>query len=535
LNLLYVLLGAVVFELLSNLVVPMAPPVVDGAATEGLAYLSLLSVFVFHLTSTLALGVAAYMLWEITTRLDLFHLAARRTISLGGGAFLLFAAWSIFLPAPTSLAFYLETSAACLVLLLALALLVRPGDVLVKLGLLVVAIPFLLHYYATFALRLFVPHEAALSHSLPDTMRTIGQYSLGVAAVLSPLCFSPRPLRPNVLRPGPLAIAVLVGIIATIVLRKFYEVGMELASRGLGIDLGVAAPAIIVLYVLGAAAVAWTLTATMGAPSPARRTIGVGLALVVCGGYAFAWPLEHLAAACGLLAIARGGALVRAEEAEDIAGEFTSPAILPEAWQTYLMALQAALETVAVETQVRGDLEETRLSARRHQVDVQISLVRVRRSLHSIDVTVGAPLTNAEVGAKTLPNLTLTAKPEGLRSLGAHPEPPAGLQSTITTADEAFDRRFRAQGERRLLMALFDEPVRTRAAAVLDGWLAIWTGRGLRYRVYPGRGAPLDHPIPVTELAFRGASDTTHADRLVSVVDLICLVGSRLPSRAPEA
>jgi hypothetical protein len=71
---------------------------------------------------------------------------------------------------------------------------------------------------------------------------------------------------------------------------------------------------------------------------------------------------------------------------------------------------------------------------------------------------------------------------------------------------------------------LLDEGLRARAAATLDGWLAYWESEGLRYRVYPGRGAPLDHPMPLSDLAL---CRTATADRLVAVIELVIEIAAR--------
>jgi hypothetical protein len=67
--------------------------------------------------------------------------------------------------------------------------------------------------------------------------------------------------------------------------------------------------------------------------------------------------------------------------------------------------------------------------------------------------------------------------------------------------------------------------------ATLDGWLAYWDKEGVRYRVYPGRGAPLDHPMPLSDLALGRAATP---ERLVAVVELLVEIGVRvLPAAAP--
>ena len=71
---------------------------------------------------------------------------------------------------------------------------------------------------------------------------------------------------------------------------------------------------------------------------------------------------------------------------------------------------------------------------------------------------------------------------------------------------------------------MFAEPLCARAVATLDGWVAYWEREGLRYRVYPGRGAPLDHPLPLSDLA---TGRPTTADRFVAVIELLVEIGAR--------
>ena len=55
---------------------------------------------------------------------------------------------------------------------------------------------------------------------------------------------------------------------------------------------------------------------------------------------------------------------------------------------------------------------------------------------------------------------------------------------------------------------------------------------GLRYRIYPGRGAPLDHPLPLSDLAL-GRAPT--AERLVAVVELLIELAGRVLEQQPRA
>jgi hypothetical protein len=117
------------------------------------------------------------------------------------------------------------------------------------------------------------------------------------------------------------------------------------------------------------------------------------------------------------------------------------------------------------------------------------------------------------------------------RSMGGNPPAPPAAPM-FKTNDAPFDERFKARGNRHAFDKLLDDGLRARAVASLDGWLAYWEPEGVRYRIYPGRGTPLDHPMPLSDLALgRGAS----ADRLVAVVELLVEIAARGVTAEPSA
>src|SRR5262249_13982077 len=136
--------------------------------------------------------------------------------------------------------------------------------------------------------------------------------------------------------------------------------------------------------------------------------------------------------------------------------------------------------------------------------------VRVDRRAPVVTMSFGAVPEGAE------PVWTLETRPE--RILRGTPHAPFTSAPTVRTGDAAFDLRFRLHDAGALSGRVLDDGLRARAAAILDGWVAIWDGGALRYQVVPGRGAPLDHPLPVTALR-RG--DATDPRRLAAVFELL--------------
>ena len=98
--------------------------------------------------------------------------------------------------------------------------------------------------------------------------------------------------------------------------RREYKAAMDLASLGVGVDL---MPGVsnndMALYLLALATLGWTFTACAIAESEARREVGMGLGLVVLGGYGFAWPMHFLLGVVGLLVMYDASARVNASMA----------------------------------------------------------------------------------------------------------------------------------------------------------------------------------------------------------------------------
>jgi hypothetical protein len=141
----------------------------------------------------------------------------------------------------------------------------------------------------------------------------------------------------------------------------------------------------------------------------------------------------------------------------------------------------------------------------------------------ALDVVLGRELD--ELRAATL---TVWAIPA--RGLGVSPHGPPATP-LLRTGDPHFDERFKTRGSLPAFRGLFDDGLRARAVATLDGWLAYWEREGLRYRVYPGRGAPLDHPMPLSDLALGRIPPT--AERLVAVIELLVDLAVRGVEPAP--
>ncbi|HKA87400.1 MAG TPA: hypothetical protein VKE22_07020 [Haliangiales bacterium] len=513
LDLVAFLLVVAVLELaLNRLAVPVLRPPGNQTPPSWHRDLDVAGLYLFYLASVLALAIGVAKAWELRR---LYVLPVQGLLLAATMLFFGLTAWGIF-SSGEGLAFHLESSFILMLLVTGLAMASRPGDAGVKIGFLLLTVPFAVHYYATFAARALFS-DGARATGLADTLRDVGQWAVAAATVLTAACFAPRPLLRSFTRPAPLVVGGFVGVVAAMVFFRHEDVGIEIASKGLGIDIHPGAPPPAVLaFALAAAAVAFTLASTLTSPSAARRHVGMGLALVIVGGYAFTWPLAFATVAVGALALAEAAPRVGLEDEEPSAAAAAPP--IPEpVWRAY---------AEAVAGHIGGTLEvddggRTRMAGSLGGLPWGVTIDRLAGGgVRAVDIVFGSP-----GGGE--PGWTLAARPEGLLGGAAHPPPPAAHVPVAHTGDAPFDQRFRVRDAGEFTAAWLDEGLRARAAAVLDGWVAAWPGAGIRYRVCPGRGAPLDHPVPQSELAFRPGDPAAAAERLVRVFDLIAELAAK--------
>jgi hypothetical protein len=487
-------------------------------------YLSYAGLFLFYFAGTLAVAILAGRIATLMTR------GLRDRIAGGGLAIAgLLAAMPLIVAGTSSTSFALELAFALAVLLVVIASFGKHRDIGVQLGTLMLATPLLVHTVSVVGGKFWWPDGAFDTPGL--TITRTGVLTLCLAALTSPYLFAPRPFARAVTRPAPVLIAMTIAAVGAIMARTWYPTVAKGAGLAIGVELSqtVADPR-LALYLLAIATLTWTLASCALADSPARRQIGCGLALVILGGYAFRWPHHYLLPLLGLAMIADAAHHVRDEELAAMPISSDTPPITDNAWSTYIAALKRGLErTLAgvhtLTTRGEQGLTSSLITGERVGMEVRVRIERIEGSVMALDVVIGRELD--EMRAATL---TLWAIPP--RALGINPAgPPAA--PLFKTGDGQFDERFKTRGNQMAMQNLFDDDLRARAVATLDGWFAYWDGQGLRYRVYPGRGAPLDHPLPLSDLSL-GRPAT--ADRLVAVIELLVDIAVRggIPATEPE-
>lgn len=481
-----------------------------------------LGLFLLYFGTTLAVGVLALRAWELIRRGRTTPVVAAGRIGLAASfaAVAVIAAIAMVAEPSPSMSLALHVAWAAAIVGVVAAALVRRDDLGVAIGLAAIALPLLVHFGAIFAGNVVLSEDELGEGSLIERSRDWGLRALVLAALVTPYCFSPRPMVRAVTRIAPITVAMLIGGLAAVLVRREYKAALDLASLGVGIDLAPGVPAgDMALYLLGIATLAWTLTACALADSEARREVGMGLGMVVLGGYGFDWPFHFLLGIVGMVVIAEAAPRLADEESPRALRPRTPP-IDDEVWATWVQQLAAALRKEDADVKsvtVRGDDDSatTVLVGERHGVPYKARFGRLGGALVSIDVVCGR-----EVSEAARATFTLYARPDGHEP---HPAPPPAAP-TVRVDDASFSARFRVRGDAAAVEALLDEPLRARATAMIDGWVAWWAGQSLRHRVYPAIGAPLDHPAPISDLAMRGAGAT---ERMCATIELLCAIAAR--------
>ncbi len=305
--------------------------------------------------------------------------------------------------------------------------------------------------------------------------------------------------------------------------------------KGAGLAIGVLltstqADPKLAIYLLAIATLVWTLVSCASAAATARKAIGAGIALVVLGGYRFEWPHHYLLPLLGIALIGEAGRVVRDEELAAHPFRSETPAIGDAAWAGYVASVKTELARVLADVQTltaRGDSDvvSTVIVGDAGGLPVRARIERIAGAVLGLDIVVGREIDEMRAA-------TFTAWPLPSAALGGSHPPAPPAAPVFRTQDAAVDDKFRLRGSPIAFGQLFDEAHRARMVAALDGWLAYWDKDGLRYRVFPGRGAPLDHPLPLSDLAI---GKTAAAERLVAVVELLVDVAKRGVVAAPSA
>ncbi len=522
----HVLLAVAILEVVINrAAVPMLRPG-SGRPPTWHTLLDYVGLFLFYFAGVLAaIAIGQRCVQVLRSRSDLRELVAMALVGIAG----LFASVPLVVSAPATLTVLLEAMFAMAVIAVCASAVGGDRDLGVQIGLPVIAVPLLIHTANALGTAFVWPEN---QFDGPGTaLANAGVIALALAALVSPYCFAPRPFARAVTRPGPVVIAMAAAAIGAVLARAYYPTVAKAAALAIGVEMSEAqADPRLALYLLALATLAWTLASCAWSASAARRRVGLGLAFVLLGGYGFHWSHHYLLPLLGLVLIAEASKRVREDELSRIPIASETPPIPDPTWSTYTGAVVQGLKREIVDvhsltTRGEGGLVSTVIVGDAAGIQVRVRIERIDGCVLALDVVVGREIDE-------LRGATLTMWAIAPRALGANPAgPPASPQ--LKTGDAQFDERFKTRGSALAFTKLMDEDLRTRAVTTLDGWLAYWDKEGLRYRVYPGRGAPLDHPMPLSDLSL--GRSATQAERLVVVVGLLVEIGRRALPVTPVA
>ncbi len=520
-----ILLGLALVEVIVDRVaVPLLKPL-TGAPPGWHTALAYLGLFAFYFTGTLALVVAGLRVVDAFVQRDV-----RRSITAGILGFAaLVAAIPLVISEPPALGVVREIAFGVGVIALVASAIGRTKDRGIQFGLGLISLPLLLHVVDALGTYFLWPDQTFDGPGL--RIQQVGVFLLAFAALATPYCFAPRPFARAVTRPGPVLVAMAVAAVGAVASRMWYPIVAKAATLAIGVELapGQSDPR-LALYLLAIATLVWTLASCATSPSEQRRNVGIGLLFIVLGGYGFKYPNHYLLPLLGLALIAEAARSVREEELDRMPIEPVTKPIPDAVWSGYITTVAQSLKRSFDEVHsltARGDdgMSSSMIVGERAGLAVRLKIQRVEGSVFSLDVVVGREIDELR-GA----SLTLWAIPE--RGTGVNPPAPVA-GPMLRAGDDAFDARFRCRGSTETFATLLDPDLRARATATLDGWLAYWQGEGLRWRVYPGHGAPIDHPMPLSDLAL---GRTGAAERLVAVIELLAEIGARgIPRAEPVA
>ncbi len=516
----HVLLLVALLEVAVNRVaVPMLRPN-GGTPPPWHTYLDYAGLFLFYFAGSLVTLMLGARCWRTIRG----HRSVRSSIARVLVAITtVLAAVPLVLDPPAALSLTLEIAFAGAVIAVVVSSFGKHGDLGIQVGLPIVAIPLLLHTAEVLGAKFVWPENTfdgpgvAIAHA--------GVLALCFATLATPYCFAPRPFGRAVTRPVPVLCAMVVASAGAgaVVLHGWYPYVTKAARLAIGIEVQSTQPdPRLAIYLLAVATLAWTLASCGLAASAARRSVGVGLALIALGGYGFKWSHHYLLPVFGLVLIADAVRRVRDEEQAALPIASATPPIADPAWASYLALVTAGLrralgEVHSLTTRGEAGLASSVIVGEVNGVAVRARIERIEGSVLALDIVLGREIDEGRAA-------TLTVWAISPRALGVNPAgPPAA--PIVKAGDPQFDERFKTRGSAQAFHQLFDEGLRARAVATIDGWIAYWERESVRYRVYPGRGAPLDHPMPLSDLALGRAAAT--AERFISVVELLVELASR--------
>jgi hypothetical protein len=400
--------------------------------------------FLFFFSSALAVMLAAGGFGRFALASSLVPRGARLATAAPAVLFILLALVGIFVRLRGALVIYMQGSFTALVTLVALAAALGHVSRRRRIGLALLVLPLGLRFAGIFL-------EAGGNTEAGRTAGLYGQLAMVAGGLALPACFGTLQRGRRGWIAGPLAAGVLV--VATGALMADRETVARLAAYAIGLEWPFER-LMEALFALSLAAWVWVVVGRMAVPGPSRL-LGLGLGLIGLAGYQLHRPGYLAASLTGFLCLAMAG------EEERHAGA------APAAWRP---ALRKMAETLGLQ-EVAEAVGVMRVRGERGGYEVEIRIAQRGGELPLLEIVCGhAPVQEPAP-------LSLTR--QGTDRLGK-----AGGE-LIETGDLVFDAAFRIRDARLLTgpdRILTDES-RQDLVELVEGWLGVWPGQGICYRV----------------------------------------------------
>lgn len=400
--------------------------------------------FLFFFASVLAVMLAAGGFGWFALASSLVPRGARLATAAPAVLFILLALVGVLLRLRGALVIYMQGSFTALVTLVALAALLGSVSRRRRIGLAVLVLPLGLRFAGIFL-------EASGNTEAGRTAGFYGQLAMVAGGLALPVCFGALPRGWRRWMAGGLAAGVFLATLGVMVADR------ELVARLIAYAVGIEWPVdglVGGLFALSLAAWVWVVAGRIAMHGPSHL-LGLGLGLIGLAGYQLHRPGYLAATLTGFLCLAMTGEEERHARSA------------PASWR---LALRKMMEAFGFEElgEAGGGV---RMRGERGGHTVEIRLGQWVGELPQLEIVCGhAPLQEPAPLSLTRQGTARLGKAEG---------------ELVETGDLTFDAAFRIRDARMLTgpdLVLTDES-RQGLVELVEGWLGVWPGQGICYRV----------------------------------------------------
>jgi hypothetical protein len=412
----------------------------------GVRAVEVAALFLFEFVSVFAVALLALALVDLA-RSRLHRGPLRAALTVTGGIAAVLCAVGVFSRMSPRLHAQLYLSAIFTLVVLAIGTLAVSASRRLRAGIVLLTLPLVLTLVAALLQRM--SPTGVLDPNASMLVEMAGG-ALVLCGLTSPVLLGP---------PGPQGgLAVLLGAIVLggglTLGRVAWDTATVLAAAGLGVSIPVQ-PALFAIYVIGAAAMAYTIGALLVRPGP-ERLRGVGLLLVCTMGLKLDLPYQMAATLLGVLCLMESAArpAIDAITREQLDAQLRHWASLVGSAQVSITGAPSREHgriPFSIDGSTPGVLSVDRCASAIARVELCVGDIPERRPPFSV-------------------------MRRGRSGLGGQAE-----GAVIATDDPSFDAHYVVRDHRGAGTFLLDAETRARIARLADGLISIWPQRGARF------------------------------------------------------